>query len=181
MIKFIQMCNNTTISSALFTKIHEDWVKGHWIFICLRSILTNNTRNNSLCWPNGLSCRNVPRLCPVNFKLRAVLTSLYDVQISWWWITRTYIVASIVFQDFFFATSPPPPPPFWKNTVLNGNVIKWRILLSTICSCFLSKWTLYKILFSRKHAGSEWSHRRKTIQRCHTFQRCHTRQIWYVL
>ena len=29
MINFIQISNNRTISSALFTKIHEDWVKGH--------------------------------------------------------------------------------------------------------------------------------------------------------
>ena len=41
-INFIQISNWTTIKSALFTKIHEDWVKGHWIFICLGSILTNN-------------------------------------------------------------------------------------------------------------------------------------------
>ena len=29
MIKSIQIINNRTISSALFTKIHEDRVKGH--------------------------------------------------------------------------------------------------------------------------------------------------------
>ena len=28
-IKFIQICNNRTTSSALFTKIHEDRVRGH--------------------------------------------------------------------------------------------------------------------------------------------------------
>ena len=43
MINFIQISNDRTISSTLFTKIHEDWVKGHCIFICLGSILTNNT------------------------------------------------------------------------------------------------------------------------------------------
>ena len=29
MIKFIQISSNTTLLNALFTKIHEDCVKGH--------------------------------------------------------------------------------------------------------------------------------------------------------
>ena len=50
---------------------------------CKRSCISINlsgTQNNSLYGPNGLSCRNVSRLCHVNFTLRAVLTPLYDVQ-----------------------------------------------------------------------------------------------------
>ena len=43
LINFIQISNCTTIWSARFMKIHKDWMKGHWIFICLGSIWTNNT------------------------------------------------------------------------------------------------------------------------------------------
>ena len=125
---------------------------------CNRSCISINlsgTQNNSLCWPIGLSCRNVLRLCPVNFKLRVVLTFLYDGQTSWWWWRWKYRQNQNLYCSFysfpgFFA----PPHPSLKNTVINGDVIKWRILLSTICSGFLSKCTLYKILFSRKYAGS---------------------------
>ena len=40
------------------------------------SIKLIGTQNNSLCCLNGLSCRNVSRLCPVSFTLRAVVTTL---------------------------------------------------------------------------------------------------------
>ena len=50
-INFIQISYNRTISSTLFTKIHEDWVKGNWIFICLGSILTNNRDLYTCCFP----------------------------------------------------------------------------------------------------------------------------------
>ena len=31
-----------------FTMIPEDWMKGHWIFICLGSLLTNNTTHTNV-------------------------------------------------------------------------------------------------------------------------------------
>ena len=46
--------------------------------------------------------------------------------------THFVIVTPIVFQEYFFAKKP------WKYTVLNVEGIKWRILLSSICSVFIS-------------------------------------------
>ena len=76
MISFIQISDNRTISSAPFTKIHEDWVKCHWIFICLGSILTNITFYCQKTSPITVIISDVT-------VLYTIFTSRFNITVNW--------------------------------------------------------------------------------------------------
>ena len=102
MINYIQISINRKISSALFTKIHEDWVKGHWIFICLGSILTNNR-----------SVRRYTIYMFVRLKLRSeIVWHRFFAVPAFIRRFRSYIAA----RNLFLKTSPNFSSRFWGNT-----------------------------------------------------------------
>ena len=95
-IIFIQISNCTTILSALFTKIHEDWVKGHWIFICLGSILTNNTFTSVIYVISVLYL-----LC---FRARLFIDALWTPTGKWLTSWLSFVMSNC--DSFYFVTFP---------------------------------------------------------------------------
>ena len=78
-IIFVQVVIVKQSKAHFFTKIHEDWVKGHWIFICLGSILTNNTCRLKLImlWHLCSFKLHILRIYTQTKKIRPIFMVLY--------------------------------------------------------------------------------------------------------